>query len=206
MDGPVTRILLSTDNSTLTVSGQFNNRFNTPELFKPSTGNAVWSTINNTWIERSSLIVGQITTDEKGYFAGAIVGAQTYRADLVTSSDLANSRFIFNSSGIITAGVTWINNSTNEASTIVASSSASNKSVVSIYNNKANQWTNIDDFQGHINALATFQQWLFVGGQFTPQRNQSASLSIYDMSKNNSIVGVHSVTGNFLFERNAYNE
>jgi hypothetical protein len=205
VDGSVNNLLLSPDNSTLTVSGQFTYRYlslNNPKL---SIGNAQWNLFNNTWIERSSLIVGQIITDDNdgNLIAGNILGAQTYRADLVISSNLNSSRSIFNNSVTISAGVTWINNVTNEPTTIIAGYSNDDDkalnttlTVVSIYDNKTGQWSTIDYFQGNVYSLATIQNWLYVGGQFTPiqGRNQSASLAIYDLSNNITNIGVHSVT------------
>lgn len=197
----MTNVLVSSDNSTLTISGPFTRRFELLNQPKISMGNALWSLNNNSWIERSSLIVGQIIfDDDQTYYAGSILGAQTYRTDLVTSSYLPSSRFIFNQSEIITAGVTWINNKTNEPITIIATSNNTNSSVVSMYSNGTKSWIDIDSYGGKVLSLATFGNWLYVGGQFTPTqgKNQSASLAIYDLSNNNAIIGVHGVFGNYI--------
>lgn len=203
MDAPVTHLLVSNDNATVTVSGFFNRSYTSSNESKPSVGNALWSVTNNTWIERSSFIVGQISAlinnDQQTFYAGSIFGAQTYRADLATSSSLDTSRFIFNNTAVITAGVTWINNMTGEAVTIISrtNTTASNSSLVSLYSKSTKNWIDIDSFQGQVYTLATFNNWLYVGGQFAPVtgKNQSASLAIYDLSKNNHAVGVQSVLG-----------
>lgn len=150
-------------------------------------------------------MVGQITTDDQSLFAGSIVGAQTYRADLVVSSNLNSSRFIFNHSTIVTAGITWFNNKTSEVATIIAGHHGGESNVtltgVAIYYNKTGQLVSIDQFRGYVYSLATFEDKLYVGGQFLPinGRNQSASLAIYDLKNNNSNVAVHGVTGDVLF-------
>lgn len=205
MDGPVNNLLLSPDSAKLTVSGQFSYRYLSPNNPKHSIGNAIWYIPNNTWVERSSLVVGQITVDDletTNLLAGNILGAQTYRADLVISSNLNASRSIFNNSITVSAGVTWINNNTNEANTIIAAyqnenfTSNTTWTLVSIYDNKTDQWRLIDYFQGNVYTLATFQNWLYVGGQFSPiqERNQSASLAIYDLLNNYTNIGVQNVT------------
>ena len=68
-----------------------------------------------------------------------------------------------------------------------------------MYHKDTQHWIDIDSFQGQVLSLATFKNWLYVGGQFTPSKNQSASLAIYDLSNNNVIVGVHGVFGNIVF-------
>jgi hypothetical protein len=189
--------LLSSDNLTLTVSGFFNHRNLSPNISKVSFGNAQWNIKSRSWVERSSLVVGQITTDNQNILAGAILGAQTYRADLVVSDNLNSSRSIFNNSVLISAGVTWLNNKTGESNTIIAQVTVLNQTMVSVCNNVTGLWSTIDLFQGHVYSLATFGNWLYVGGQFSPtkQGNQSASLAIYDLSNNNTNIRIHGVSG-----------
>lgn len=195
--------MLSSDNVTLTVSGSFNHRFSLNNT-KVSVGNAQWNTQMMTWIERNSLVVGQIATDYNDIFAGAILGAQTYRADLVLSSNLNSSRNIFNGSVIVSAGVTWLNNQTHEENTIIAqyTEETNQTSTVLIHNNVTNTWTTIDLFQGHVYALATFGNWLYVGGQFSSAQvaNQSVSLAIYDLN-NNTNIHIQGVTGTIKTRR-----
>ncbi|GAA5809418.1 hypothetical protein MFLAVUS_002826 [Mucor flavus] len=200
VDGPVTHLIISPDNTTLTVSGHFNRRHHSANISKVSIGNAQWDIRTQEWTERSSLMVGQITTDDQSLFAGSIVGARTYRADLVVSSNLNSSRFIFDHSTIVTAGITWLNNKTSEVATIIAGHHGDESNVtltgVAIYYNKTGQLVSIDQFRGYVYSLATFEDKLYVGGQFLPinGRNQSASLAIYDLKNNNSYVAVHGVT------------
>lgn len=204
VDAPVTDLIMSNDNATITVSGLFNRKYTSSNESNPSVGNALWSTSNDSWIERSSFIVGQISAiinnDQQKFYAGSIMGAQTYRADLVTSSNLDASRFTFNNAEVITAGVTWINNATNDAVTIISRTNATttNTSLVSMYSKSSKAWVDIDSFQGQVYTLATFNNWLYVGGQFTPQtaKNQSSSLAIYDLASNNRAIGVQSVLDN----------
>ncbi|KAG1082897.1 hypothetical protein G6F42_022406 [Rhizopus arrhizus] len=83
VDGPVENLILSPNNDTLTVSGSFRYRLTpNPTL---SIGNAVWDMNKTSWVERASLVVGTMAADvtsQQRYLAGALLGAQTYRADL----------------------------------------------------------------------------------------------------------------------------
>ncbi|CEP11286.1 hypothetical protein [Parasitella parasitica] len=190
VDGPVDNLILSTNNDTLSVSGSFRYRLS-PEP-KLSIGNALWDISKQAWIERKSLIVGTIAADvtkEQRYFAGTLLGAQTYRADLVTSNNLTASSVVLNQSSIITAGVTWMNNQTRPFTpvTIIAAYS-NNTTTVSMY--KHQSWTLIDTFNGKVNTLAAFENKLFVGGQFPPIQNRSASLAMYDLTGNNRLITV----------------
>lgn len=162
-----------------------------------SVGNAQWDIKSTSWIERSSLIVGEIATEYQNILAGAILGAQTYRADLVLSNSLNSSRHVFNDSVTVSAGVTWSNNLTYEGYTIIAqyTEEKNETSTVLIYSNVTNVWTTIDVFQGRIYSLATFGTWLYVGGQFSSEANQSTSLAIYDLVRNNTNIRIHGVTG-----------
>ncbi|KAI8642326.1 cortical protein marker for cell polarity-domain-containing protein [Parasitella parasitica] len=190
VDGPVDNLILSTNNDTLTVSGSFRHKL-TPDP-RLSIGNALWGINKQSWIERESLIVGNIAADvvkEQRYFAGTLLGAQTYRADLVTSSNLTASSVVLNQSSIITAGVTWMNNQTRPFTpvTIIAAYS-NNNTTVYMYNNTA--WTLIDVFNGKVNTLAAFENKLFVGGQFPSMKSRSASLAMYNLADNNRLITV----------------
>ncbi|KAL7326618.1 hypothetical protein PS15p_208924 [Mucor circinelloides] len=191
VDGPVENLILSPNNDTLTVSGSFKYRL-TPDPTL-SIGNAVWDMNKASWIERASLVVGTMAADvtnQQRYLAGALLGAQTYRADLVTSNNLSASLVVLNqSSAIMTAGVTWMNNQTRPFTsvTIVAAQDPQNATTtVSMYMNKA--WTVIDVFQGQVNSLAAFDNKLLVGGQFQPTQNRSASLAMYDLANQNKML------------------
>ncbi|KAL9548227.1 hypothetical protein MBANPS3_005789 [Mucor bainieri] len=192
VDGPVENLILSPNNETLTVSGSFRYRF-TPDP-KLSMGNAVWDINKKSWIERESFIVGSMTTDitqqQQRYVAGALLGAQTYRADLVTSNHLSTaSSVVLNQSSVITAGVTWMNNQTNPRTpvTIIAAYNRQNTTTtVSMYDNRV--WTLVDVFQGQVKSLAAFENKLLVGGQFQPTQNRSASLAMYDLGNQNKIL------------------
>lgn len=133
-------------------------------------------------------------TKQQRYFAGALLGAQTYRADLVTSNNLTASSVVLNQSSIITAGVTWMNNQTRPFTpvTIIAAYNQ-NTTTVRMYSKKI--WTLIDVFNGKVNTLAAFQNKLFVGGQFPSMQNQSASLAMYDLASNNSMITVSGALG-----------
>ncbi|OAD00485.1 hypothetical protein MUCCIDRAFT_113967 [Mucor lusitanicus CBS 277.49] len=193
VDGPVENLIMSPNNATLTVSGSFTYRF-TPDP-KVSVGNAVWDINTKSWIERESLLVGSMVTDitqqQQRYIAGALLGAQTYRADLVTSNHLSStSSIVLNqSSSIVTAGVTWMSNQTRPLTpvTIIAAYNQQNATTtVSMYNNRA--WTQIDVFQGQVKSLAAFENKLLVGGQFQPTQNRSASLAMYDLGNQNKML------------------
>lgn len=133
-------------------------------------------------------------TKQQRYFAGALLGAQTYRADLVTSNNLTTSSVVLNQSSITTAGVTWINNQTRPFTTVtIIAAYNQNTTTVSMYSNKI--WTLIDVFNGKVNTLAAFQNKLFVGGQFPSTQNRSASLAMYDLSSNNRMVTVSGALG-----------
>ncbi|KAK4521177.1 uncharacterized protein ATC70_013122 [Mucor velutinosus] len=204
VDGPVENLILSPTNDTLTVSGAFTYRF-APDP-KVSIGNAAWDINTKSWIERESLLVGSIATDvthqQQRYFAGALLGAQTYRADLVTSNHLgsASSVVLNQSSSIITAGVTWMNNQTRPftpVAIVAAYNQQNTTTAVSMYNNKA--WTLIDVFQGQVNSLAAFENRLLVGGQFQSTQNRSASLAMYSLGDQNKMLalgGPLDATGN----------
>ncbi|KAI7880797.1 cortical protein marker for cell polarity-domain-containing protein [Mucor mucedo] len=196
VDGSVNNLLLSSDNTTLTVSGPFNHRLSINNT-KMSVGNAQWNTKLLSWTERSSLVVGEVAIDYQNILAGAILGAQTYRADLVLSSSLNSSRHIFNDSVTVSAGVTWLNNQTYEEHTVIAqyTEEMNETSTVLSYSNVTNAWTTIDVFQGRVYSLATFGTWLYVGGQFSSEATQSISLAIYDLVSNNTNIRIHGVTG-----------
>lgn len=137
-------------------------------------------------------------TKQQRYFAGALLGAQTYRADLVTSNNLTTSSVVLNQSSIITAGVTWINNQTRPFTTVtIIAAYNQNTTTVSMYSNKI--WTLIDVFNGKVNTLAAFQNKLFVGGQFPSMQNRSASLAMYDLASNNRMVTVSGALGKIKY-------
>jgi hypothetical protein len=166
---------------------------------KLSIGNALWDINKKSWIERESLIVGNIAADvtkQQRYFAGALLGAQTYRADLVTSNNFTTSSVVLNQSSVITAGVTWINNQTRPFTSVtIIAAYNQNTTTVSMYSKKA--WTLIDVFNGKVNTLAAFQNKLFVGGQFSSMQNRSASLAMYDLTSNNKMITVSGALGKF---------
>lgn len=142
-------------------------------------------------------------TKQQRYFAGALLGAQTYRADLVTSNNLTTSSVVLNQSSIITAGVTWINNQTRPFTTVtIIAAYNQNTTTISMYSNKI--WTLIDVFNGKVNTLAAFQNKLFVGGQFPSMQNRSASLAMYDLASNNRMVTVSGALGKVKYVNKIY--
>lgn len=124
------------------------------------------------------------------------MGAQTYRADLVTSNHFMPN-VIFNRSTIITAGVTWVSNITKTAVTIIAGHPYETDSTT-IYMYDNNTLTTIDRVRGKVNVLAVLQNQLFVGGRFMHTKNQSTSLAMYDLANQNKML----TTGGIFAENN----
>ncbi|KAI8985137.1 cortical protein marker for cell polarity-domain-containing protein [Pilobolus umbonatus] len=218
VDGPITKMSLLQDGSLLTLSGLFHNRYIDNSTLTNSRGNSQWSILDQTWKERPSFLVGEIELDEyvtetKRIIAGKILGAQTYRADMISPLDnpylLDNSFYTVNhvNTTIITAGVLWECNENsincNQTHTIVAghfqNDPSMNISTVAIINN--NHKTVITELKGEVYSLAIYENLLFVGGHFEASEGQSlsASLAVYDLNdsyRNIRIQGV-SVAGKF---------
>ncbi|KAI8885682.1 hypothetical protein K501DRAFT_322254 [Backusella circina FSU 941] len=202
VDQEVNRLIISPDNTTLTVSGAFRNRYSSisPIL---SIGNALWNVTNGRWDERNSLLVGSIVTDHSvnnsmRLYCGNILGAQSYRTDVVVSSQLSSRTLLSTSEpSSVSAGVYWNDTLNNATVPIIArrvfNNSASEFTAVTLLKNGT--WEDIGSFDGHIYSLTVFKNWLYIGGQFRSISggNNSISLTIYDL-ENKTTVSVSPVT------------
>lgn len=166
------------------MAGAFHHRIS-PLSQQLSIGNALYDTITKSWIERPSLLVGDIVySTEHGpsrFIAGALQGAQTHRANVMTTYH----SFDVLSDELVTAGVTWTDNNVSRA--IVAGYTPS-FNTTHVYMQESNGWRMLGTLQGQVYSLATFDNRLYVGGHYA--HTQSPSLTVYDLLSGVEVEGI----------------
>lgn len=122
--------------------------------------------------------------------AGALRGAQTHRANVVTPT----YRFALLDDQIMTAGVTWVES---DGSLGIVAGYAPSMNITTVYIQESSGWRTLDTFQGQVYSLVTFNNRLYVGGHYA--HVQSPSLAVNDLisgAKLDDISGVFVNGGN----------
>ncbi|KAI8150283.1 cortical protein marker for cell polarity-domain-containing protein [Fennellomyces sp. T-0311] len=206
VDGPVTNVVPSPDNDTVTFSGNFSRILQT--TIATSFGNALWNISERQWVERKSLIVGTVVSshsvnDTSQVLAGSIRGAQTYRADdaAVMNTQQMWMPYLFAQEpvGEIHTGVFWHNvTSDGQNKTVVILggqfTTPNNISTLALYQD--GEWHSLGDLRGQVNSLIRLRDILYIGGQFegTLGATRVTSFAIYDLASRSAqdIGGVYS--------------
>jgi hypothetical protein len=175
-------------NNTLTVAGSFYHRLSSSSQ-QSSLGNALYDISTQSWIERPSLLIGDIvssvTAASPYLIAGSLRGAQSHRANAM----IPNHRFVSFDDQIITAGVIWTQSK--QSSLAIVAGYAPSTKITTVYIQQSSEWRAIDTFQGQVYSLATLDNRLYVGGHYT--NAQSPSLTVYDLLSGTKVEGIGGV-------------
>ncbi|KAG2184143.1 hypothetical protein INT44_009158 [Umbelopsis vinacea] len=194
LNGPVTALALSSDNQTLSVSGQF----------KDVTTNAVqydnmqFNISSGTWFEPSYLLLGNIIQDvsksDSDIYFGNFLGAQSIQtsdyASLATNGAISASpaNLFANSNAVLNTGVIWDQGS---GELIAAGGSFSlNGSIQNVALLSNGTWKAINvPIQGQVLSLAAINDLLLIGGSFNASLGSSSSSNflVYNVAQQKAV-------------------
>lgn len=214
VNGPVNNIIISPDNATITLSGNFSQVLSNTPVTTGVSGNALWSVAERHWIDRSSLLVGKIVANPQldnntSLFVGGIRAAQTYRSIAVSSMNV-NSMwgpyFLSSASDVVNAGVFWHNTTGGENKTVtIIGGKFQMGDIMNLALYQDGEWRGIGQLEGQVNSLAIIQDQLYIGGQFngTFGDSQPKSFAIYNLATQTN-EDVTSVYGTFMNETSQF--
>ncbi|KAI8329444.1 cortical protein marker for cell polarity-domain-containing protein [Chlamydoabsidia padenii] len=202
VDGPVSSVLLTDNQTNILVSGDYRGLYNA-SMINISSGNTWWNPSINTWapVDTKPYLTGTIYASGGGdfgqqYYLGSIKSAQRYAAPqgfvYMNNNQIhhhpLNPLPSTDGHGIITAGAFWNDPQHGNASTIILGGSFSaGMGIRNVALYQQGQWQGIgaEDWQGSINTMMVVGNRLFIGGAFSTIMKQDVpglnSFAIYDL-------------------------
>ncbi|KAI9245222.1 cortical protein marker for cell polarity-domain-containing protein [Phascolomyces articulosus] len=202
VNGPVGAMHLTSDSQNVIVSGTHVIAYNQADAAygNATSGNAWWSTGNNSWTLDTPYLSGQVSksfqitngSEQSTVYVGDIKAAQRYQARgfsfMNENVDLAPfpvyPNVYENKPYMITAGTFWKDNDNgNNSATIIGGQFEINNEVqnVAIYQNDA--WSGIGaSWEGSITMMAVNHGHLYIGGHMNQTWNSTQTgLVVYDL-------------------------
>jgi hypothetical protein len=194
VDGPVTSVLLTDNQTSILVSGDYTGLYNTNNgTLNTTSGNTWWLPSTAGWAPTAAkpYLSGQVYASGGGdfgqqYYLGSIKAAQRYAAPhgfvyLNNQTHPTDPLPLLRSAAInsdegdrITAGAFWNDPKHGNASTIILGgsfslASSASKTIRNVALYQQGQWQGIgaEDWQGSINTMMVVGNRLFIGGIFS---------------------------------------
>ncbi|KAK4510960.1 uncharacterized protein ATC70_000069 [Mucor velutinosus] len=187
--------LYATKDKHVHLSGPFNATATGSRLYN----NAEWDPSAQSWVTRSSYILGSITnqvqlSDTATLYLGSVQNAQSYRVSNVASlasNGMTSPITDIDPNAIVYTGAFW------KSSPILAGSFKLGNTAFPLVIYRDNTWQGLlPQVQGNITTLSVVQNSLLVGGRFngiTEDNVQVASIAYYDLENKRTLA----ITGLF---------